>query len=97
MCSPEALQARPGRRYHQFMEHTKHIAPPATATEMRRLLGITGEEMAAARRLLRLTAGKDEIRSSQAVAVAKSTARATKKTPVKRGARRTAKPRAARP
>jgi hypothetical protein len=68
------------------MEHTKHIAPPATATEMRRLLGITGEEMAAARRLLRLTAGKDEIRSSRAAA--KSTARATKQAPGKLGAPR---------
>jgi hypothetical protein len=78
------------------MEHTKHVAPPATATEMRRLLGITGEEMAAARRLLRLTAGKDEIRSSQAAAVAKSTARATKKAPGKRGASRSARTRTTR-
>ncbi|HEV3072811.1 MAG TPA: hypothetical protein VHB47_00215 [Thermoanaerobaculia bacterium] len=78
------------------MEHTKHVAPPATATEMRRLLGITGEEMAAARRLLRLTAGKDEIRSSRPAAIAKSTARITKNTPGKRGAPRTARPRTTR-
>lgn len=96
MSSPKPFQAWPGRRYHQLMEHTKHVAPPATATEMRRLLGITGDEMAAARRLLRLTAGKDESRSSQAAAVAKSTTRATKKAPGRRGARRTAKPRTAR-
>jgi hypothetical protein len=42
------------------MESTKHLAAPATATEIRRLLGITAEEMAAGRRLLRLTAGKNE-------------------------------------
>ena len=52
--------------------------------------------MAAARRLLRLTAGKDEIRSSRAAAVAKSTARATKQAPGKRGAPRSARTRTTR-
>jgi hypothetical protein len=42
------------------MEPTKHVAPPATATKIRRVLGITAEEMADARRLLRLTAREGE-------------------------------------
>jgi hypothetical protein len=36
----------------------KHISPPATASEIRRVLGITEKDRAAASRLLDLTAGQ---------------------------------------
>jgi len=86
------------------MEPTKHVAPPATATEIRRLLEITADEMAAARRLLRLTAVKDDsLRPSRrppskrvtsqvaAEAIGKAAGKANKRAARKPAMRRTGK------